>query len=86
MRIVVKVGSHVLTQDGGLAHERISNLCDFLSELIQNNEVILVSSGAVAAGHTKLKIDRTVLGNKQAIAAVGQPILISEYQKFFKKV
>ena len=85
MRIVIKVGSHVLTQDGHLAHERIRNLCDFLADLMQANEVILVSSGAVAAGYTKLELDRTYVGNKQAIAAVGQPYLISEYQSLFEK-
>lgn len=85
MRVVVKVGSHVLTQQGRLARERISNLCEFLADLIAEHEVILVSSGAVAAGYTKLKLDKSVLGNKQAIAAVGQPYLISVYQKKLEK-
>jgi len=85
MRIVIKVGSHVLAEDGGLAESRISNLCMFLVDLMQKHEVILVSSGAVAAGHTKLKLDKSLLGNKQAIAAVGQPYLISVYKKIFAK-
>ena len=85
MRIVIKVGSHVLNEDGKLAMTRISNLCDFLADLMQNHEVVLVSSGAVAAGHTKLQLDKSVLGNKQAIAAVGQPYLISVYQEIFEK-
>ncbi len=85
MRIVIKVGSHVLNQDGKLAMRRIENLCAFLADLMVNHEVILVSSGAVAAGHTKLKLDKTLLGNKQAIAAVGQPYLISVYQDIFEK-
>lgn len=84
-RIVIKVGSHVLTQEGALARDRISNLCEFLADLMEKNEVILVSSGAVAAGYTKLQLDKRVLGNKQAIAAVGQPYLISVYQKKFEK-
>lgn len=85
MRIVIKVGSHVLAENGGLAMERIANLCDFLMDLMQKHEVILVSSGAVAAGHTKLKLDKSLMKNKQAIAAVGQPYLISVYQKLFEK-
>ncbi len=85
MRIVIKVGSHVLAQDNGLAMERIENLCDFLATLNKNHEVILVSSGAVAAGFTKLPIDRTVIGNRQAIAAVGQPYLISVYKNIFNQ-
>jgi len=85
MRIVIKVGSHVLAENGGLATQRISNVCAFLVDLMQENEVILVSSGAVAAGHTKLKLDKSLLGNKQAIAAVGQPYIVSVYQNEFEK-
>jgi len=82
-RIVVKVGSHVLTEQASLAKDRISNLVEFLVDLKKNHEVILVSSGAVAAGYSKLKIDRSVLGNRQAIAAVGQPYLMGVYGKKF---
>ena len=56
MRIVVKVGSAVLTQDGSVAIERMQNLIDFLAVLKEKNEVILVSSGAVSAGYTLLKL------------------------------
>ncbi len=85
MRMVIKVGSHVLSQEGNLAMDRISNLCKFLADLMREHEVILVSSGAVAAGYTKLNLDKRVLGNKQAIAAVGQPYLISVYQEIFER-
>ncbi len=80
-RIVVKVGSHVLTEQTRLARDRISNLVEFLADLKKEHEVILVSSGAVAAGYSKLKIDKSVLGNRQAIAAVWQPYLMSVYGK-----
>jgi glutamate 5-kinase len=82
-RVVVKVGSAVLTQDGEIALDRMRSLVEFLVDLRQKYEVILVSSGAVAAGYTKLKIDRTVLKNKQALAAIGQPILMKKYAKKF---
>lgn len=82
-RVVVKVGSAVLTQDGAIALDRMRSLVDFLSELKKTHEVILVSSGAVAAGYTELKIDRTVLKNKQALASIGQPILMKKYTKKF---
>ena len=84
-RIVVKVGSAVLTQDGTIALERMQSLVDFLAELKKKYEVILVSSGAVAGGYTKLKLDRTVLANKQALAAIGQPVLMHKYTKKFTK-
>ncbi len=82
-RVVVKVGSAVLAQNGVIALDRMRALVDFLSELQKENEVILVSSGAVAAGYTKLKLDRSVLKNKQALAAIGQPILMKTYAKKF---
>ena len=83
MRIVVKVGSAVLTQNGEIALERMQALVDFLVELKKNNDVILVSSGAVSAGYTELKLDRTILENKQALASLGQPILMNKYAKKF---
>ena len=84
-RIVVKVGSAVLTQDGTIALERMQALVDYLVELKKNNEVILVSSGAVAGGYTKLKLDRSIIANKQALAAIGQPVLMGKYAKKFAK-
>ena len=82
-RVVVKVGSAVLTEDGHIALQRMYDLVDFLVELKKNNEVILVSSGAVAGGYTKLKLDRTIVKNKQALAAIGQPVLMRKYAKKF---
>ena len=80
-RVVLKVGSHVLSENGNLARKRISNLCGFLAKLSKKYEVILVSSGAVAAGYEKLKIDKDLLPNRQALSALGQPYLMSVYQK-----
>ena len=83
MRIVVKVGSAVLTENAEVALERMQSLVEFLVELQKKNEVVLVSSGAVSAGYTELKLDRTVLKNKQALASLGQPILMNKYAKKF---
>ncbi len=85
MRVVVKVGSAVLTENNRLAKERMANLVDFLYALQQRYEVILVSSGAVAAGYTKLKLDKRVIANKQALAAIGQPQLMISYQRKFER-
>lgn len=82
-RVVVKVGSAVLTENNKIAIERMKALVSFLIELQQDYEVILVSSGAVAAGYTELKLDRSVLKNKQALASIGQPILMKTYAKKF---
>lgn len=84
-RVVVKVGSAVLTHDNRLAKQRMLNLVEFLANLNQKSEVILVSSGAVAAGYTKLKLDKKNLANKQALAAIGQPFLMKTYKKKFER-
>jgi glutamate 5-kinase len=81
MRIVVKVGTHVLSEQNRLDKERMANLVEFLVQLMEKHEVILVSSAAIAAGYTKLKLDKKSLTNRQALAAVGQPHLIEKYNK-----
>jgi len=86
-RVVIKVGSAVLTQDGTLALERLYTLVEFISELKNQKkyEVILVSSGAVAAGYTLCQLDKTSLGNTQALASLGQPLLMETYRKKFAR-
>ena len=83
-RIVIKVGSHVLTQDGMVARVRMLALVQLIAELKAHKyDVILVSSGAVAAGFTQLPLDRGTLANRQALAAIGQPLLLKMYQEKF---
>jgi len=85
MRIVVKVGTHILSEQNRIEKERMLNLVEFLVELMHEHEVILVSSAAVAAGYSKLKLDKKLLHNRQAIAAVGQPHLIELYNRKLAK-
>jgi len=84
-RIVVKVGSAVLTEQNRIAKDRMSNLVEMLAKLKERYEVILVSSGAVAAGYTELKLDKWVIANKQALASIGQPLLMNRYKKMFER-
>lgn len=84
-RIVLKVGSAVLTDNGHIARDRMQNLVDFIAELKSRYEVILVSSGAVAAGYTELKLDKSIIANRQALASIGQPLLMHKYKKKFEK-
>jgi len=84
-RIVLKVGSAVLTENNRIARDRMQNLVDLIARLKERYEVILVSSGAVAAGYTELKLDKSVLANKQALASIGQPLLMNRYKKKFDK-
>jgi len=83
-RIVIKVGSHVLTEKGAVAKERMRDLVELISAVMaKGTEVILVSSGAVSAGYTVLPLDRWSVGNKQVLAAIGQPLLLKMYQEKF---
>jgi len=85
-RIVIKVGSHVLTENGGVAKERMRDLVELIAAVMaKGTEVILVSSGAVSAGYTVLPLNRWSVGNKQALAAIGQPLLLKMYQEKFEK-
>lgn len=86
-RLVIKVGTAVLTQGEELALQRMKNLVKLISILKNDkkSEIILVSSGAVGAGYTELKLDKTVLANKQTLAAIGQPKLMKTYQEMFEE-
>lgn len=85
MRIVIKVGSAVLTENGELHLHRMKNLVSFIVELMSKYEVILVSSGAVASGYTELKLDKKIISNRQALASIGQPLMMSKYRKKFSE-
>lgn len=86
-RIVVKVGTSTLTHKTGKTDiARISDLVNVLADLHNmGHEIILVSSGAIAIGTSRLGLKRkpdTIMG-KQAAAAVGQGELMFLYDKFF---
>ncbi len=81
--IVVKVGTRVLTQpDGRLDHQQIESLASQLNQLVAGgHQCVLVSSGAVGAGMSELKLTHrpTDLARLQAVAAIGQTKLIEAY-------
>jgi len=82
-RIVIKVGSAVLTENNNIAKKRMLNLVIMISDLKNIYDVILVTSGAVAAGYSALKLDKSKQIGKKALAAAGQPILMTSYKKKF---
>jgi glutamate 5-kinase len=88
-RIVVKVGSSILASiERGLHHEVFSQLAKEISELKrQGYEIVLVSSGAIAAGMEKLgyKTRPQSVTQKQATAAVGQSRLMNIYESCFSR-
>ena len=88
-RLVVKVGSNVLTRpDGKLDVTRMSALVDQIAWLrAQGYEVILVSSGAMASGRGELKVDHDLdsVEQRQLFSAVGQGKLIGLYYDLFRE-
>lgn len=84
-KIVIKVGSHIISEVDHISEERVENLCKFIIELRQKYEIILVSSGAASAGRVKLNITKNGIIAKQILAAVGQPYLMEIYNKFLSK-
>jgi glutamate 5-kinase len=87
-RVVVKIGSNVLTENNGLNLPAIRSITRQICRLIDAGlEVILVSSGAMASGVKKvgLPVRPDELPKRQAVAAVGQAGLILEYEKAFSR-
>jgi glutamate 5-kinase len=85
-RIVVKVGSSSLTTRGQLDTSRIDALADALAaRRAQGSDVVLVSSGAIAAGLRPLGLAARPrdLATQQAAASVGQILLAERYQRAF---
>ncbi len=88
-RVVVKIGSNVLTRDdGSLDVTRVSALVDQVASLRrQGHEVIVVSSGAVACGRSELKVDHALdsVEQRQLFSALGQVKLIGLYYDLFRE-
>ncbi|MFI5620180.1 glutamate 5-kinase [Streptomyces sp. NPDC051567] len=89
-RIVVKVGSSSLTTAaGGLDADRVDALVDVLAKARGGGEkeIVLVSSGAIAAGLSPLGLHRRPkdLARQQAAASVGQGLLVARYTASFAR-
>ena len=87
-RAVIKVGSGVLTRKNGLNLNLIDDLATEICKLRNRGiEVILVSSGAIAAGLKKAGLSKrpTSLSQMQALAAMGQSNLIMAYEEAFSR-
>lgn len=88
-RVVVKVGSAILTNDEGMNYDVIENLVREIVFLRDSGrEVILVSSGAVAAGRKKINFianGEVGIREKQALASIGQSVLMHIYDETFAK-
>ena len=87
-RLVIKIGSNVLTQNKGMRKDFFRDLANQVAFLRDKNiDVVIVSSGAIAAAMSELKKDKkpATIPDKQAYAAIGQPILMNMYSQVFLK-
>jgi glutamate 5-kinase len=87
-RVVVKIGSSSLTTAiGGLDGSRVDALVDALIETSRASEIVLVSSGAIAAGLAPLGLSKRPkdLATQQAAASVGQGLLIARCTQSFSR-
>jgi glutamate 5-kinase len=87
-RMVVKIGSAVLSDAGGLCPEIIGSLAAELDSLIRHGrEIVVVTSGAIAAGRARLgKLRGAAIAARQAAAAAGQIELMREWARAFGMV
>lgn len=86
-RIVVKIGSALIADNHQLREDWLVNLANDMARMRQNGqELVLVSSGAIALGRARLGPDRPrKLEDKQAAAALGQPLLMAALSSIFAR-
>lgn len=87
-RIAVKIGTNTLSKDSAIDSAFIRSIVSQIASLLKaDRQVVLITSGAIGMGAGQLKIASPVTNIKlrQACAAVGQPLLMTEYRKAFDK-
>jgi len=88
-RVVIKIGSGVLTTQEGLNLDVINTLSEDIYQLMKKRglEIILVSSGAIASGIKKMGLSQRPqsISQQQAVAAIGQSSLMLAYEEAFKR-
>jgi len=84
--LVIKFGSSSITHANGEVNEQtLEKIAAQVAILQPNYHIVLVSSGAVAAGKSVIKNYKGALSERKAAAAVGNPLLIAKYNHYFQK-
>ncbi len=84
--LVIKLGSAIISNNDGSVNKKvIQKIADEIALLSANWRVVLVSSGAVGSGRSSIKNYKGSLTERKAAAAVGNPILIQLYHKYFSR-
>ncbi len=87
-RVVVKIGTSTLSKDDAVDTEYLRRIAAQVASLIrQGRQVVIITSGAIGMGAGLLQLKGSVADMKmrQACAAIGQPLLMQEYQRAFAK-
>lgn len=87
-RVVVKVGTNLLSSKDGIDEGFVQSIADQVSALVRSGkQVLLVSSGAIGMGAKELGLKTAVklMSMRQACASIGQPLLMTSYRKAFRK-
>ncbi len=86
-RIVIKIGSSNLIKDNKVDSEKIESIASLINEYRSKEfEFIIVSSGSVSVGRERMNIKEALkIEQKQAMAAIGQPLLMQKYENAFSK-
>ena len=86
-KVVIKIGTNILTKDdGGVDAGYVRRIAGQISSLLESGrKVVIISSGAIGMGAGQLEFGGKVnnIKMRQACAAIGQPLLMREYQKSF---
>ena len=86
-RIVVKIGTNILTKDTGVDSAYVRRVAGQVNSLLKTGrQVVIVSSGAIGMGLGQLDAESAKdIKMRQACAAIGQPLLMAEYRKSFQR-
>jgi glutamate 5-kinase len=88
-RILIKLSSLAITNaEGGINEKQLKNITKDIAQLLslKKLDIILVSSGAINAGKSFISPSKnTIISRLQAASAVGQPLIIQSFQKYFLK-
>jgi glutamate 5-kinase len=84
-RIVIKIGTNILTKDGSIDAAYVRRVAGQVNALLTaGRQVVIISSGAIGMGLGQLDAERAKnIKMRQACAAIGQPLLMAEYRKSF---
>ncbi len=88
-RLIVKVGSHVLSEGNRFTSADVRHIAHQIMELVHDGvELLLVTSGAVLMGRNLMDLNLSLYPRnlKQSLAAIGQVALMSEYTKIFAEL